>query len=127
MLVTVIVTPIIAAANIVPIIRLNEAADMVQVREQQAQEANEHQVADLKQAVKAAQEEAADLQTRLATVVPRDKLTAAEQRIKVCMHELSLKMFLKIHIACPGTTSQYPLFLSCYWIILIGFSFRDTR
>lgn len=69
-------------------IRLNVAADMVQVREQQAQEANEHQVADLKQAVKAAQEEAADLQIRLATVVPRDKLTAAEQRIKVCMHEL---------------------------------------
>ena len=60
----------------------------MQVREQQAQEANEHQVADLKQAVKAAQEEAADLQIRLATVVPRDKLTAAEQRIKVCMHEL---------------------------------------
>lgn len=63
---------------------------MVQVREQQAQEANEAQVGELKEAVKAAQEEAADLHARLATVVPRDQLTAAEQRIKVCLHQLTL-------------------------------------
>lgn len=53
------------------------------MREQQAQEANEAQVAELKEAVKAGQEEAADLHARLATVVPRDQLTAAQQRIKV--------------------------------------------
>ena len=67
-------------------IRCKVTAVLLQVREQQAQEANEDLVADLKEAVKAAQEEAADLQTRLATVVPRDKLTAAEQRIKVSIH-----------------------------------------
>ena len=54
----------------------------MQVREQQSQEANEAQVAELKDAVKGAQEEAADLHARLATVVPRAQLTAAEQRIK---------------------------------------------
>ena len=53
------------------------------MREQQAEEANEAQVAELREAVRMGQEEAADLQARLATVVPRAQLTAAEQRIKV--------------------------------------------
>ena len=73
-------------ADFILIIRCKVTAALVQVREQQAQEANEDMVADLKEAVKAAQEEAADLQARLATVVPRAKLTAAEQRIKVSIH-----------------------------------------
>lgn len=68
---------------------------MVQVREQQAQEANEAQVGELKEAVKAAQEEAADLHARLATVVPRDQLTAAEQRIKVRPHQLTLHPYMR--------------------------------
>lgn len=63
---------------------------VVQIREQQAQEANEAQVGELRDVVKAAQEEAADLHARLATVVPRDQLTAAEQRIKVRLHQLTL-------------------------------------
>ena len=65
--------------------------NMVQVREQQAQQANEAQVGELRDAVKAAQDEAAELHERLATVVPRDQLTAAEQRIKVCSHQLTLQ------------------------------------
>lgn len=73
-------------AYLILIIKCKVTSVLVQVREQQAQEANADQVAELKEAVKAAQEEAADLQTRLATVVPRDKLTAAEKRIKVSMH-----------------------------------------
>lgn len=56
---------------------------LCQVREQQAQEASEAQAADLREAVRAANEEASDLRAQLATVVPRDQLTAAEQRIKV--------------------------------------------
>ena len=74
------------SAQLMLIIKCKITAVLVQVREQQAQETNADLVTDLKEAVKAAQEEAADLQTRLATVVPRDKLTAAEQRIKVSMH-----------------------------------------
>ena len=53
------------------------------MREQQAQEANDAQVADLKESLRMAAVEAADLRAQLATVVPRDQLTAAEQRIKV--------------------------------------------
>ena len=53
------------------------------MREQQAQEANDAQVADLKDSLRMAGEEAADLRAQLAAVVPRDQLTAAEQRIKV--------------------------------------------
>lgn len=66
----------------------------MQVREQQAQEANEAQVAELKDAVKAGQEEVADLHARLATVVPRDQLTAADHRIKVtaCTRPLSTSL-----------------------------------
>jgi len=53
------------------------------VREQQASEAFEVQVAELRESVRAGVEEAAELRAKLATVVPREQLTAAEQRIKV--------------------------------------------
>lgn len=53
------------------------------MREQQAQEAFDAQAADLKESVRAGADEAAELRAQLASVVPRDQLTAAEQRIKV--------------------------------------------
>ncbi len=56
---------------------------MRQVREQQASEAFEAQMAELRESVRAGAEEAAELRAKLATVVPREQLTAAEQRIKV--------------------------------------------
>lgn len=55
------------------------------MREQQASEAFEAQVAELRESVKAGVEEAAELRAKLATVVPREQLTAAEQRIKVTL------------------------------------------
>ena len=58
---------------------------MLQVREQQAQEASDAQVADLKESLHTAAEETAELRAQLATVVPREQLTTAEHRIKVPM------------------------------------------
>jgi len=55
------------------------------VREQQASEAFEAQAAELRESVRAGAEEAAELRAKLATVVPREQLTAAEQRIKVSL------------------------------------------
>ncbi|DBB06613.1 hypothetical protein WJX77_004467 [Trebouxia sp. C0004] len=56
--------------------------ESAKVREQQASEAFEAQMAELRESVRAGAEEAAELQAKLATVVPREQLTAAEQRIK---------------------------------------------
>ncbi|KAA6423684.1 MAG: hypothetical protein FRX49_06255 [Trebouxia sp. A1-2] len=47
-----------------------------------ASEAFEVQVAELRESIRAGAEEAAELRAKLATVVPREQLTAAEQRIK---------------------------------------------
>ena len=55
------------------------------MREQQASEAFEAQAAELRESVRAGAEEAAELRAKLATVVPREQLTAAEQRIKVSL------------------------------------------
>ncbi|KAL0056403.1 hypothetical protein WJX82_010947 [Trebouxia sp. C0006] len=56
--------------------------ESAKVREQQASESFEVQVAELRESVRAGVEEAAELRAKLATVVPREQLTAAEQRIK---------------------------------------------
>ena len=69
---------------------------VVQVREQQAQQAGEAQAAELRELLRGAAEEASDLRAQLATVVPRDQLTAAESRIKVR------------HLACCFCVSGYP-------------------
>ena len=42
-------------------------------------------MAELRESVRAGAEEAAELRAKLATVVPREQLTAAEQRIKVTL------------------------------------------
>lgn len=70
------------------------------MREQQAQEANEAQVADLRESLRAAAEEASDLRATLATVVPRDQLTAAELRIKVTLLLVIASIAIRAKPAC---------------------------
>ena len=83
-----------------PIWDISSRGVRCQVREQQAQEANEAQVADLRESLRAAAEEASDLRATLATVVPRDQLTAAELRIKVTLLLVIASIAIRAKPAC---------------------------
>ena len=56
-----------------------------QVSHGQAQQASDAHANDLKETIRQGVEEANDLRAQLATVVPRQQLTNAENRIKVCV------------------------------------------